>query len=114
MDLTWDNIPTILSVVTGVGGMVLAALLYRARAEFASRGAVDTLGARVDAVETRQAALAAQLEQIPTHSDLAALRTELAGVRGDVKALSATVNTGLGSVREQLSMMVRHHLQRTP
>jgi len=114
MQLTWDNIPTVLSVITGVGGLALALLLYRMRAEFATRGAVDSLGARMDAVEAAQAALTARLDQMPTHADITALRTELAGVAGDVRTVNATLATGLSGVRETLTLLMRQQLERVP
>lgn len=114
MHLTWDNISTILSVGGGVGGLILAALLYRARAEFAARAAVDDLGARLDAVETAQAALTARLDQMPTHADITSLRTELAGVAGDVRTVNATLATGLSGVRETLTLLMRQQLERVP
>ncbi len=112
MDITLAQVQSVSTIVLGVGALVCAAIMWRLKGEFAARGDVKALAERVDRMELEQAALSARVEQGPTHEDIARLRVQLGEVAGDVKALNATVGTGMQGVREQLAMLVKHQLEK--
>lgn len=113
-DLSFDLALKVFGFVSGVGTLAVGWLLLRMRAEFASRGDHKALVERVEDVERGHAALAARMDEAPTHKDIADLMAKLADLSGDVRALDATLTTGMDGVREQLTMLVRHQLEKVP
>lgn len=111
--LSLDGAIKVFGVVSGVGTLLVGWLLLRMRAEFPSRADHKALAERVAAAERSHAALAARVDEAPTHKDIADLTEKLAALSGDVRALDATVATGMEGVRDQLTMLIRHQLEKT-
>ncbi|MFL7904696.1 DUF2730 family protein [Azospirillum argentinense] len=112
MDITLGQVQFAFTIGSAMAALIATGIMWRLKGEFASKSDIRTLFDRLDKVEREQAGLAIRVEQVPTHEDIHAVSTKLAEVAGDVKALEATIATGMQGVRDQLSMLVKHHLEK--
>lgn len=110
--LSLDGAIKMFGVVSGMGTLLVGWLLLRMRAEFPSKADFRSLAERVEGIERDHAALAARVDEAPTHKDIAELTGKLADLSGDVRALNATVAASMEGVRDQLTMLVRHQLEK--
>jgi hypothetical protein len=117
--LTIDNVYKGISALSAIGAGILGWLVLRLRAEFPSRAdltdvkkQLSDLTARTADIEREQTELRAVVSAMPTQADLNRITEKLGALSGDVKALETRVGDGLSGVREQLSMLMQHHLER--
>ena len=113
MDITTSQLQFGLSLVMALGALAAAGVLWRLKGEFASKGDIKSLVSRIEQLERDQVGLAARVDQVPTHADLAAVRAAISDVSGDVKALDATIETDMRGIRDQLALLMAHHMERT-
>ena len=121
----WLDLATrIAGIVGGVLGFLGGAVLWMARNTLATKAELhssfeahgeehDELNRRLEEGESKFAAILADLEHLPGHSDLNDIRDRIAAVEGEVKALAATID-GLKEVLERverpLNILVEHHM----
>jgi len=117
--LTLDNIYKAVALLSVIGSAVSVAIVSRLRAEFPSKADLtrvreqqEALGERTDAVEKELVEIRATLRSMPTQTDLNRITEQIGDLSGDVKALDATLDQGLALVREQLTMLMQHHIER--
>lgn len=112
MDITLGQVQFAFTVLMGVGALAAAGMMWRLKGEFASKSDIKTVVSRIEQLERDQAGLAIRVEQAPTHADITAVRAAVAEVSGDVKALDATIVTGMQGIRDQLSLLMAHQWEK--
>ncbi len=112
MDISLGQVQFAFTVLMGVGALAAAGMMWRLKGEFASKSDIKTVVTRIEQLERDQATLSARVEQAPTHADIAAVRAAIGDVSGNVKALDATIVTGMQGIRDQLSLLMSHHMEK--
>ncbi|EFH11616.1 DUF2730 family protein [Pseudoroseomonas cervicalis] len=106
---TWPEVAAFCGVITAVGGMIYALLRWKLQGDFvtkADKADIAALGARLDAVENRLAA-------VPSHDDFRHLAGRVGQVERQVDVVAADVRgitSAMARVERHLDMLVQHHL----
>ena len=119
LDFSLADVATVLGLVASGGAGVWAVLRTKLGMDFASRGSVVALDARVDAVESR-------LSVLPNAADMARLservaaversvlvgNSELSGIRQLLESEYRNTGDKLGRMERQVGMLFQHELSK--
>ena len=94
--MTLDILAKIWPFAFGAGGVVVAALLWRMRGEFATkvdlaaaRTEIEKLGDHIDGVDHRVKGMERDMQHLPTKDDIHNLHVEVATMRGELREMRA-------------------------
>lgn len=121
MAMNWGEIKDAFAVIAGIWAVLSSAGLWWLSRQFASKGDVEGLKKKDDALEKRIGAteeevttMKARMESLPDHEDFAEMKEKLANVDGSVKVAAAEIR-GLKDVMQRieqpLNLLVEHHLR---
>lgn len=121
MAMNWGEIKDAFAVIAGIWAVLSSAGLWWLSRQFASKGDVEGLRKKDDALEKRIGAteeevttMKARMESLPDHEDFAEMKEKLANVDGSVKVAAAEIR-GLKDVMQRieqpLNLLVEHHLR---
>lgn len=96
-----------LPIALAAGGTALAAMLWRMRGEFCSKGEARELERRLGSMESALVGISARIENMPDHSDLIEIREHLAGMRSEIQGTRDVMER----LEYQVKLVLEHQLR---
>ena len=108
MTLDMDILARLWPFAFGAGGVAVAALLWRMRGEFATKGDVAPLRADLTAATQRIERMEGDMRHLPTRDDIHNLRIEVTGMRGDLREMRAEAK-GMRDIMTRTEAAITRH-----
>ena len=108
MTLDFDLLAKFWPIAFGLGGIAVAALLWRMRGEFATKADVAPLRTDLTAATSRIERMEGEMRHLPTREDIHNLRIEVTGMRGDLREMRAEAKGMRDIMTRTEAAIVRH------
>lgn len=113
--MTLDMLAKVWPFAFGIGGVVVAALLWRMRGEFATKGdlaaardEIGKLGDHIDGVDTRVKGMERDMQHLPTKEDIHNLHIEVTKMRGELGEMRAE-SRGMRDIMARAEAVLLRH-----
>ena len=92
----------------GLGGIVVAALLWRMRGEFATKADLASMRTDLSAYGQRIERMENDMRHLPTREDIHSLRLEVRAMNGELREMRAEAR-GMRDIMERTEQAVTRH-----
>ncbi|WP_211868993.1 DUF2730 family protein [Neoroseomonas terrae] len=103
-----DTLAKFWPLAFGAGGVVVAALLWRMRGEFATKADVMPLRDSLSAATQRIERMEGDMRHLPTRDDIHNLRVEVTAMRGDLREMRAEAK-GMREIMTRTETAITRH-----
>ena len=109
-----DEINRWLPFLGGIATLLWPFILFQLSKRFVGKAEYESMKTAQGEVVARLEELERRMETVPDGKTMHVIQLSLEEMRGDVKALDASmdgIETSISGLREQISMLVQHHLE---
>lgn len=92
----------------GIGGIVVVALLWRMRGEFATKADLSTMRTDLSAQGQRIERMESDMRHLPTKDDITALRLEVRAMNGELREMRAEAR-GMRDIMTRTEQAITRH-----